>query len=141
MMRFALVLGAAAALYKVAQARRPSPALPSDPEWVPKARPEPVAPVAVAPVATPTPEPEPTSVQPVEADAADDVEEAAPKDGAAAWVEPDGGACPVSHPVKAKLSSSIFHLPGMTAYDRTNADRCYRDEATAEADGLRRAKR
>ena len=60
----------------------------------------------------------------------------------AAWVAPDDeGTCPASHPVKAKLSSQLFHLPGMFAYERTNADRCYPDEASAEADGLRKAKR
>jgi micrococcal nuclease len=61
---------------------------------------------------------------------------------AAAWVVPEpGGLCPTTHPVKAKLSSKLFHLPGMFAYTRTNPDRCYRDEAAAEADGLRKAKR
>ena len=60
----------------------------------------------------------------------------------AAWVVPDpGGICPNSHPIKAKLSSKLFHLPGMFAYNRTNPDRCYRDEQAAEADGLRKAKR
>ena len=60
----------------------------------------------------------------------------------AGWVEPDaGGACPDGYPVKAKLASGIFHAPGMLAYDRTTPDRCYRDEASAEADGLRKAKR
>lgn len=49
--------------------------------------------------------------------------------------------CPQSHPIKAKLSSKIFHLPGMLAYDRTNPDRCYGDPGAAEADGLRPAKR
>ena len=59
-----------------------------------------------------------------------------------AWVAPEpDGSCPVSHPIKAKLKSQLFHLPGMVAYERTNADRCYRDEAAAEADGLTRAKR
>jgi hypothetical protein len=58
-----------------------------------------------------------------------------------AWIAPEGGTCPTSHPVKAKLKSKLFHLPGMFAYDRTNPDRCYVDEAAAEADGLRRAKR
>jgi hypothetical protein len=57
------------------------------------------------------------------------------------WVEPDGATCPATHPVKAKLSSRIFHLPGMANYDRTNPDRCYRGAAEAEADGLRQAKR
>jgi len=66
---------------------------------------------------------------------------AAPK-VVAAWVTPDpDGTCPTSHPVKAKLSSKLFHLPGMFAYARTKPDRCYRDEAAAEADGLQKAKR
>ena len=64
----------------------------------------------------------------------------APAD-AAAWVEPTGSVCPPSHPVKAKLSSRLFHLPGMFAYARTVPDRCYRSEGDAEADGLRKAKR
>jgi micrococcal nuclease len=60
---------------------------------------------------------------------------------AKAWVEPKGSVCPTSHPVKAKLSSKIFHLPGMLNYERTNPDRCYADAKKAEADGLRPAKR
>lgn len=66
---------------------------------------------------------------------------AAKKAPPAAWIEPSGKVCPDSHPIKAKLSSRIFHLPGMFAYDRTNPDRCYRDEDAAAADGLTRAKR
>jgi hypothetical protein len=58
-----------------------------------------------------------------------------------AWVEPEGPVCPPSHPVKAKLRSGIFHLPGMAAYRRTTPDRCYPDEAAAEGDGLRKAAR
>jgi hypothetical protein len=57
------------------------------------------------------------------------------------WVDPDGNICPATHPVKGKLSSGIFHLPGMAAYERTSPDRCYRDDEAAEAEGLRRAKR
>jgi hypothetical protein len=57
-----------------------------------------------------------------------------------AWVEPHDGSCPASHPVKAKVGSGIFHLPGGGSYDRTNPDRCYLDAASAEADGLRAAK-
>ncbi|MDQ4132158.1 MAG: nuclease, partial [Actinomycetota bacterium] len=58
------------------------------------------------------------------------------------WVDPDvAGLCPSSHPVKAKLASGIYHLPGMAAYARTRADRCYCDEETAQTDGLRKAKR
>jgi micrococcal nuclease len=59
----------------------------------------------------------------------------------AAWLEPVGSDCPETHPVKAKMSSGIYHLPGMAAYSRTHPDRWYRDAAAAEADGLRPAKR
>jgi hypothetical protein len=58
-----------------------------------------------------------------------------------AFVEPEGGVCPPTHPVKAKLASRLFHLPGMFAYDRTRADRCYLDAPTAVADGFTSAKR
>lgn len=62
--------------------------------------------------------------------------------GIEAWVEADdGGACPASHPVKAKLASGIFHVPGGLSYERTRADRCYLDPDAATADGLRQAKR
>jgi hypothetical protein len=57
------------------------------------------------------------------------------------WVEPIDGACPEGFPVKAKLSSGIFHLPGMVNYARTTPDRCYASPESAAADGLRPAKR
>jgi hypothetical protein len=57
------------------------------------------------------------------------------------WVEPVDGDCPDGYPIKAKVKSGIFHQPGGLAYDRTNPDRCYPDAASAEADGLRAAKR
>jgi hypothetical protein len=57
------------------------------------------------------------------------------------WVEPVDGTCPTSHPVKAKLASKIFHLPGMLNYERTRPDRCYADADAATTDGLRPAKR
>jgi hypothetical protein len=59
----------------------------------------------------------------------------------AAWVDADGNVTPATHPVKAKLKSGIYHLPGMLNYDRTVPDRWYRDAEAAEADGLRKAKR
>ena len=59
---------------------------------------------------------------------------------APAWVEADDGSCPASHPVKAKVSSGIYHLPGGSFYARTRAERCYVDAAAAEADGYRAAK-
>ena len=66
---------------------------------------------------------------------------ATPAKADTAWVEPSGDVCPTTHPVKAKLSSKIFHLPGMLNYNRTKPDRCYRDAPSAEGDGLRPAKR
>jgi hypothetical protein len=57
------------------------------------------------------------------------------------WVQANDGVCPQTHPVKAKLSSKIFHTPGARNYSRTHADRCYPDEASAQADGLRPALR
>jgi hypothetical protein len=60
---------------------------------------------------------------------------------AVAWVEPDAdGECPATHPIKAKMTSGIYHLPGGANYTRTKADRCYADAAAAEADGLRPSK-
>jgi hypothetical protein len=56
------------------------------------------------------------------------------------WIEPDGRVCPASHPVKAKLTSGRFHLPGMAVYDRTIPDRCYATAEAAELDGLQRSK-
>lgn len=57
------------------------------------------------------------------------------------WVEPLGNDAPTSHPVKAKLSSMLYHLPGMAFYNRTRPDRCYVDAEAAEADGFIRSKR
>jgi hypothetical protein len=57
------------------------------------------------------------------------------------WVPANDGVCPTTHPVKAKLSSKIFHTPGGRNYKSTKADRCYPDEASAQADGLRPALR
>ena len=97
-----------------------------------------------APAAEPPTAESPAPAAPVQAKAPA-AATAAPAPAAAAgpklWVDPDGAICPSTHPVKAKLASGIFHLPGMTAYDRTTPDRCYPDAAAAEADGLRKAKR
>lgn len=61
--------------------------------------------------------------------------------GGASWVDPVAGGCPDGHPIKAKVSSGIFHRPGGLSYERTRPDRCYASEAAAEADGFRAAKR
>jgi hypothetical protein len=61
--------------------------------------------------------------------------------GPPAWVEPNAdGSAPETHPIKAKLASGIYHVPGGANYARTKADRCYLDEAAAAADGLRASK-
>ncbi|HEV8624451.1 MAG TPA: hypothetical protein VG034_08330 [Acidimicrobiia bacterium] len=57
------------------------------------------------------------------------------------WVPANDGVCPPTHPVKAKLSSKIFHTPTGRNYKSTKADRCYPDESSAQADGLRPAQR
>lgn len=88
-----------------------------------------------------TPQPFPSPPMPVPHEVAPAAAPPAPAAAPAPWVEADDGACPVSHPVKAKLSSGIFHVPGGQMYDRTAPDRCYVDPAAAEADGLRASKR
>lgn len=90
--------------------------------WDPQPFPFPPKPrVETAPAPVPQAEPEAISATP--------------------WVEPDGAACPTTHPVKVKLSSGIFHVPGGMNYERTRADRCYANSEAAEADGFRPAKR
>ncbi len=60
----------------------------------------------------------------------------------ASWAAPgQSGACPEGHLVKVKLSSRLYHLPGMAAYARTTPDRCYPTAEAAEEDGFTRAKR
>jgi hypothetical protein len=57
---------------------------------------------------------------------------------AAPGVDPTAdGVCPDGYPVKAKLKSKIFHVPGGVLYERTVPDRCYASPEAAQADGLR----
>ena len=144
--RFGLLLGllggAAVTLAKVFGARSPQRLAPTtgpvtDP-W-PRLASDPT--VAAAPIARPIPDPAAPAVTAPVKTAPTKKAAAKRKAPAKAWVEPKGGVCPTSHPVKAKLASKIFHLPGMLNYDRTNPDRCYVDAKKAEADGLRAAKR
>ena len=147
-LRLGLLAGLVLAFVKTVQSRR-RPALPpagGTGAWPtpPVARPT----VTTTPAPPPPPEPAPAAAPaPSRAPAAAPKKAAAKKAAkkaaapAVAWVEPSGGVCPESHPVKAKLSSRLYHLPGMFAYPRTNPDRCYRDGEAAEADGLTRAKR
>ena len=124
-LRLALILGVVVGLSKILGARRTAPA--------------PLAPAPAPPwppLGTPTTAPGPTS-----AGLAQDRSEPETATASPSWVEPEGGACPAGYPVKAKLASKIFHLPGMGHYERTSPDRCYADAADAEADGFRAAKR
>jgi hypothetical protein len=119
LVKLVLALGVVGAV-AVALKRRPAP--PSASPTAPPFPVEPASPVEAPVVAEPdaVPAPEPTGT----------------------WVEPSAdGGCPDGYPVKAKLSSKIFHVPGGTMYDRTVPDRCYVDVAAAEADGLRQSKR
>jgi len=112
MLGLGLLAGAAYAVWRAVEARQQPTGL----TWEPRPFPYPPEP-RVAPAAT-------------------------GDDHAPGWVDAAvDGACPASHPVKAKLSSGIYHLPGGSNYDRTQADRCYASAAKAESDGLRPAKR
>ena len=128
-----LLGGVAATLMKVLQSKREP--LPEPVVFTPTPVPEPAPARGPEPVAD-EPLPAPTPVKKSAPKA-----KAKPKAATTPWVEPVEGGCPDSHPVKAKLSSGIFHLPGGFAYPRTRPDRCYIDAAAAESDGLRPAKR
>jgi hypothetical protein len=143
-LKLGLLAGIAFALVKTLQSRRPHEDLPATgaASW-PPLEPTPAREPAVAtpaPAVTPAPVQESVKKAPAKKTAAKKApaKKAAP---IAAWVEPTAGVCPTTHPVKAKLASKIFHLPGMLNYERTTPDRCYSTADTAEADGLRAAKR
>ena len=64
-----------------------------------------------------------------------------PVPDALAWIVPGpDGAVPDSHPIKVKVSSGIFHVPGGRFYERTTADRLYPNAESAEAAGYRPSK-
>jgi hypothetical protein len=95
-----------------------------------------------SPIAQPAAEPDPaTAPEATVPEAATAPTAPPPPPTARTWVEPQDGTCPATHPIKVKLASGIFHLPGMLAYDRTKPDRCYATEVDAVADGFVRAKR
>jgi hypothetical protein len=110
-----------------------------EPSPAPPSAAKPAAPAGTTTQARPAPKQAAAPTRPA-ATKKEAAKAAAPSAGGA-WVEPQGDACPASHQVKAKLSSGIYHVPGMLNYDRTTPDRCYIDVAAAEADGLRPAKR
>lgn len=110
--------------------RDPTPPASGAASWPPLTD-EPAVPSRSGPVQfVATPEPDDATPAPAEAASGD------------AWIEPDAdGGCPGSHPIKGNAQSKIFHVPGGGSYERTKAERCYCDEASAEADGFRKAKR
>lgn len=141
-----LLGGAVAAAFKAVQGRATSATAPVAPApWTPIPDAEPV----VVPRREPRPRPEvsiadlqESPVAPAPAPAPKAKKAAAPKPKKLPpWVEPVDGEAPATHPIKAKMSSGIYHLPGGFNYARTRPDRCYLDVAAAEADGLRPSKR
>jgi len=157
LVRFASLAAAVAAVIAAIRALNreqdplPTPASgPTGSPWPPlRAEPTTTTPVGDA---TPTPDAAPAPNPPVAEEARevvvpepDGIPVAAVEDttpAGAAWIAPtaDGG-CPVGYPIKAKMTSKIFHAPGQLNYDRTTPDRCYASTDAAEADGLRAAKR
>ena len=132
-----LLTGIGVAIAKIFRPKPEPLSVPTAPhEWPPIQTPT----KAVAtPQPPPTDTPEPQRVEQVAPKPAD--KKPAPKRTLEPWVDPDGNICPDTHPVKGKLSSKIFQVPGNFAYDRTNPDRCYESADAATADGMRPAKR
>jgi hypothetical protein len=128
MFMLSVVAGAAYAVWRWFDAQRSD----SGVSWEAQPAPYPPRPRVDNPSPPPAAEPV-TATEPVAAQA--------PSSAGDGWVEPTDGTCPASHPVKAKMSSGIFHVKGGLNYDRIHPDRCYRDQAAAEADGLRKANR
>jgi hypothetical protein len=122
----------------------PAPPPPPPPPAVEEEPPPPPLPITepVPGVGTEIEVDEPTEPVAIEATAELPAVEPAPTAGAnGRWVEPVAGTCPEGYPVKAKMTSGIYHLKGGLSYGRTTPDRCYVSAAAAEADGLRPAKR
>ena len=115
-----IITGAAYAVWRVLDERSRQGSL----EWTPQPFPAPPFPVPHAPDPADAAKTAPGTTAPE-----------------STWVEPDGDHCPPTHPVKAKIASGIYHVPGGQMYERTTPDRCYRDAAAAAADGLRASKR
>jgi hypothetical protein len=136
MFMLSVVAGTAYAVWRWFEAQRSESGL----TWEAQPAPFPPQPRAEG---SPAPAKPVTTTDPVTATepAATQAAPPAPASGGDAWVAPTDGACPASHPVKAKMSSKIFHVEGGLNYQRTHPDRCYRDAAAAEADGLRKSAR
>jgi hypothetical protein len=125
LVKLVLVVGVIAALLALLK-RRPAP--PSASPTAPPTRPAPTQ--RPGPVDAPLVTPSTAAGEPPS------------KDVAPAWADASGErTCPDGYPIKAKLSSKVFHVPGGSMYDRTTPDRCYATAEAAEADGFRQSKR
>ncbi|MGH9093583.1 MAG: hypothetical protein ACRDXE_00300, partial [Acidimicrobiales bacterium] len=114
------------------RSRRPLPG-----PWPPL--PDPDQPAATTPPAT-TPRVATAPAAATMSPAAASPPTAVPNAAGRTWLEgTDDGTCPETHPVKVKLRSKLYHLPGRGAYERTHPDRCYSTAEDAEADGFARA--
>jgi type IV secretory pathway VirB10-like protein len=154
-LRVGLLAGVVFAIVKIMQSRRPDDPVVSTASvkpWPPVPAPTPAPTSVAAPVPAPVVAEAPAKpaapvkkAQPVKKaakKATKTVKKATKKAPATkGWVTPQGQVCPLSHPIKAKLASKIYHLPGMFNYTRTRPDRCYASEAAARRDGLTPAKR
>jgi hypothetical protein len=138
LIRLGALAGIGYAIWRFFERRRGEPGV----SWEQQPFPYPPSPRPTEPAggdAAPPAPPAPTTPPPTPG--ASPPKPAAPEASVNGWAEPADGTCPISHPVKAKLSSGIFHVPGGANYRRTNPDRCYRDAPAAEADGLRQSAR
>ena len=134
MFMLSVVAGTAYAIWRWFESQRSDTGL----SWEAQPAPFPPQPRIEKPApSNPSPAEPVTATEPAAAQAAPP----APASGGDARVAPTDGVCPASHPVKAKMSSKIFHVEGGLNYQRTHPDRCYRDAAAAEADGLRKSAR
>ncbi|HEU5301056.1 MAG TPA: hypothetical protein VFW06_02340 [Acidimicrobiia bacterium] len=141
-----VLAGAAYAVWRAIESNRAD----GDAEWEPQPFPFPPQPRAAPRRAGPVTAPVSARVEP-SVGAADTTlapepvaapeSDVAPAPEPGAWIDAVDGACPVAHPVKVARGSKVFHVPGGQMYERTTAERCYRDAAAAEADGLRQSKR
>lgn len=134
------IAGAAYAVWRAIEANRPA----GENGWEPQPFPFPPQPRAAPSTARPVTAPVPAPVEPrVATTIAEPAKQPEPQTDPEPrpWIDAEGGTCPVSHPVKVASGSKVFHVPGGQMYERTSAERCYRDAAAAEADGLRASKR
>jgi hypothetical protein len=153
--KLGVLAGAGYAAWRFFEARRSESAVTWEPQPVPfppKPHVEPAsvtdtpvaeAPTLPTPVAEELPPPLPI-VEPAVEEPVTEIPRAEPATAVSvngAWVEPVAGTCPEGYPVKAKMTSGIYHVKGGLSYGRTTPDRCYRSAEAAEADGLRPAKR